>query len=139
MAVKKAKTTKTTKVKKTTPFNTPIIDIPDKEPDIKISDDVVSALVNGFKGLSERLDKLVEKVSDISACAEALVNGDASIPIQVESFNDSIEAYIDSNHDSLPITIREFQDDISVAVYNKNDNFTITGSIEVNGNLTVKD
>lgn len=113
--------------------------IPDKEPDIKISDDVVSALVNGFKGLSERLDKLVEKVSDVSACVEALVNGDASIPIQVESFNDSIEAYIDSNHDSLPITIREFQDDISVAVYNKNNNFTITGSIEVNGNLTVKD
>ena len=112
--------------------------IPDKEPDIKISDDVVSALVNGFKGLSERLDKLVEKVSDISACVEALVNGDASIPIQVERFNDSIEAYIDSNLDSLPITIKEFQDDISVAVYNKNDNFTITGSIEVNGDLTVK-
>ena len=131
MAVKKAKTTKTTKVKKTTSFGTPVVagnGIPEKEPDIKISDDVVSALENGFKDLSERLDKLVEKVSHIATMYDAFASGDTSLAIWI------------ANEYSIPITVAAFRENLEVAVYNKKGtDFDISGSISVDGNLTVDD
>lgn len=100
--------------------------IPEKQPDIKISDDVVSALVNGFKDLSERLDKLVEKVSHISMMYDAFASGETSLAIWV------------ANEYSIPITVEACHENLEVAVYNKKGtDFEISGSINVNGDLTV--
>jgi len=126
MPTKKTKTLKST-IKSTGAKKIAIEkELPEKQPDIKISDDVVSALVNGFKSLADRLDKLVEKVSHISTMYDAFASGDTSLAIWV------------ANEYSIPITVEACHENLEVSVYNKKGtDFEISGSINVEGDLTV--
>lgn len=127
MPTKKTKTLKST-IKSTGAKKVAIkTELPEKQPDIKISDDVVSALVNGFKSLADRLDKLVEKVSHISMMCDSFASGEAMFTVLLAN-----------NDISIPITVESFRENLEVAVYNKKGtDFEISGSINVDGDLTV--
>lgn len=110
--------------------------IPDKEPDIKISDDVVTAILEVMKVIYKGLDKIDNQLKRIADITESMANGDTAIPVQVNAFNDSVD--VGMIDDDVQIVVKEFQGDIGVAVYNnKNQDFSITGSIDVNGDLTI--
>ncbi len=125
MPTKKTKTLKSTI--KSTEAKKVAIELPEKQPDIKVSDDVVSALVNGFKSLADRLDKLVAKVSHISMMCDSFANGESMFTVLIAN-----------NDISIPITVEAFRENLEVSVYNKKGtDFEISGSINVDGDLTV--